>query len=120
MKKIILAMLVVGLSLVIMGGAAFAVSSTDACSQVVNPGTTICNTGGVDAKTVAKNITNVLFWLVGVAAVVVIIYSGINFITASGDPSKITRAKTMLTYAIVGLVVALSTYAIVNFTISKL
>lgn len=52
--------------------------------------------------------------LVGIAAVIFIIISGIKFITSSGDPKRLEGARHTLTYAIVGLLVVLSAFAIVN------
>lgn len=73
-----------------------------------------------DIKTVIKNVTNMALFIIGVAAVIVIIYSGIQFIIAAGNPQTVSKAKTTLIYAIVGLVVAIMAYAIVNFVIDNL
>lgn len=58
-------------------------------------------------------INNVLI-VSGIFALLVIIFSGFNLISASGDKTKITQAQSMLTYAIVGLVVIASAFLITN------
>ncbi len=71
-------------------------------------------------KNYIKNVLNVLFIAIGVIAVFMIIYSGIIYMTAAGDPGKIATAKKSIMYAIVGLVIAIMAYAIVNFIIGAL
>lgn len=60
---------------------------------------------------------NIIFWLfalVGIAAVILIAYSGIKFILSGGDAKQVEGARKTFTYAIVGLIVVLFAYAIMN------
>ena len=57
---------------------------------------------------------NWLLILVGVLAVIAIIYSGIMYMTAGGDQSKAEVAKKNLTWAILGLIIALLALVIIN------
>jgi len=66
-----------------------------------------------------KIIVNTLLYVLGAVSVLVIIVAGIMYTTSVGDPALITKAKNILLYAVVGLVVAISAYAIVNFVISR-
>ncbi len=68
---------------------------------------------------VIKNITNVLLWIVGVVAVIVLIIGGLMYITSAGDTEKTKRAKDAILYAVVGIVIAALAYAIVNFVIGR-
>ncbi|MCL2869194.1 pilin [Candidatus Saccharibacteria bacterium] len=65
-------------------------------------------------------LVNTALFIVGVISVVMIIYAGIRYQTAAGDPAKIKTAQHTLTYAIVGLIIAILAYAIVNFVIGQL
>lgn len=67
--------------------------------------------------TVQKAI-NVVLSVVGVVAVVVLIVGGISFITSQGDAGKVAKARNTILYGVVGLVVALLSFAIVNFVLS--
>lgn len=67
-----------------------------------------------------KNVVNILLFIVGVAAVVMIIIGGLRYVTSSGDSSQVTAAKNTVLYSVVGLVVAALAYAIVNFVVDKL
>ena len=63
---------------------------------------------------------NVILWIVGVLSVVMIIYGGFSYMTSAGDAAKVHKAKTILIYSIVGLIIAILAYAIVNFVVLKL
>ena len=66
------------------------------------------------------SIVNVLLFIVGLCCVVVIIVSGLNFITSNGDAAKLKKAKDALAGAIIGLVIAILAYAIIAFIVSRL
>ena len=67
---------------------------------------------------VIKNVTNVLLFIIGAIAVIMIILGGIRYTTSNGDSNQVTAAKNTILYAVIGLVVALLAYAIVNFVIT--
>lgn len=72
-----------------------------------------------DLMTTIKNVINAVLGVVGVLAVIVIIIGGIYFIISQGDSAKITRARNTILYGVVGLIVALLAFAIVNFVLSS-
>lgn len=72
---------------------------------------------GDSLMTRVTKIINVVLAVLGVVAVVVIIIGGISFITSQGDSSKVTKARNTILYGIVGLVIALLAFAIVNFVL---
>ena len=64
-----------------------------------------------------------LQWLLGtlgLIAVVINIYAGFLWMTAAGNDEKITKAKQILTYAAVGLVVIFISWALVNFIFTNI
>lgn len=67
-----------------------------------------------------KQITNVLLYIVGIVAVIMLIIGGIRYVVSGGDSKKVTDAKNTVLYAIIGLVICFFAYAIVNFVISSL
>lgn len=73
-----------------------------------------------DLMTTVKNIINVILGIVGIVAVVMMIVGGISFITSQGDSGKVTKARNTILYGVVGLVVALLAFAIVNFVLTSL
>ena len=72
-----------------------------------------------DVPTVAQTIINVLVSAVGIIAVAVIVIGGILYVTSTGDASKAKRAQNTILYGVVGLVVAVLAYAIVNFVLKS-
>jgi len=64
-------------------------------------------------------ITNVLLFIIGAISVIMLIVGGIRYTVSGGDSGQITAAKNTILYAIVGIVVAILAYAIVNFFIGQ-
>jgi len=54
-----------------------------------------------------QNLITAAFTLAGSIAVLLIIWSGVKFLLSHGDPKKVEEARTVITYAIVGLVLVL-------------
>lgn len=78
----------------------------------------------VDKNTsVTSNLTHIIdavISVVGILAVIMIVIAGQRYITAGGDPGKIKQAKDMILYSVVGIVVAVLAWAIINFVATKL
>jgi hypothetical protein len=64
-----------------------------------------------------KDVVNVLLFIIGAVAVIMIVVGGLKYTTSNGDSSAVTSAKNTILYAVVGLVVAILAYAIVNFVV---
>ncbi|MBA3678982.1 hypothetical protein H0W80_02180 [Candidatus Saccharibacteria bacterium] len=64
-----------------------------------------------------KGITNTLLLAIGAIAVIMIIIGGIRYALSGGNEQNVKAAKDTIQYAIVGLVIALLSYAIVNFVL---
>lgn len=67
-----------------------------------------------------RNIVNVLIFIVGVISVIMLIIGAIRYTVSGGDPAGVKGAKDTILYALVGIVVAASAFALVNFVISSL
>lgn len=123
MKRILASfvMLLGLMSPVALGTNAGAVGAFDAACKD-NPSSVICKqTGNADTKTnkFVQNVISTLLFALGIIAVIVIIVGGIRYATSDGDSSKVKQAKDTILYAVVGLVVALISYGIVNFVIDR-
>jgi hypothetical protein len=68
---------------------------------------------------VFRTITNVALFLIGAISVIMLIYGGVRYTVSGGDSSQVTAAKNTILYAIVGIVVAILAYAVVNFVIGS-
>ena len=69
---------------------------------------------------VFSTITNVLLFIIGAISVIMIIIGGLRYILSGGDSTNVSAAKNTILYAIVGMIVALLAYAIVNFVLGAM
>lgn len=72
-----------------------------------------------EASDVLNGALNLVFAVLGAVAVGFIIYGGVTYITSAGDPGKAKKARMTLTFAIIGLVIVLASFAIVNFIVGS-
>lgn len=77
----------------------------------------VCKGGDDQIENVVKTIVNTLLFILGAISVLVIIIAGIMYTTSGGNSNTVTKAKDTLLYAVIGLVVAVLAYAIVNFVV---
>ena len=75
---------------------------------------------GGDLKNQIVAIINAVIGVLGLICVVVIILGGIQYMTSSGDSGKVKKAKDTILYGIIGLVICVLAFAIVNFVIGIL
>lgn len=71
-----------------------------------------------DARALA--LFNTTLGVAGAIAVLIIVIAGFRYIVSQGDPSQVSTAKNAILYAIVGLIVIMFAFAIVNFVIGGL
>ena len=75
---------------------------------------------GPDLPSKIQAIIQMLLMLVGATAVLFLIIGGFQFIIAAGNPESVKRAKSTIIYSLIGLGIALLSYAIVHFILQKL
>lgn len=73
-----------------------------------------CPEGGI-----FKTVTNVLLFIIGAIAVIMLVIGGIRYTTSNGQSEQVTAAKNTILYAVVGIIVAILAYAVVNFVIDS-
>ena len=123
MKRIILGL--PGLALMLTGAMAapkMVMAAKDICLDGSIP-EDILEAAGCETKkqapAVVKSLINVVLGLIGLIAVIVIIYAGVTLSMSSGDAMKVARAKNMIIFGVLGLIVALLAFAIVNFALTS-
>ena len=81
------------------------------------------NATNIDTTTnlqgVFSNVVNVMLFIIGALAVIMLIVGGIMYVTSAGDSKRVESAKNTILYAIIGIVVAIAAGAIVNFIVGK-
>lgn len=123
MKRIFATLLLLlGLAVpVTVPATAGAVEVFKACNGAAN--TTVCK--GTDDKVLGPNgiltkVINLLLTIIGIIAVIMIIIGGIRYTTSGGDSGQVNSARDTIIYSVVGLVIAIMAFAIVNWVLVKL
>jgi hypothetical protein len=73
-----------------------------------------------NTNTALQTVLTDFFIVIGAIAFLVVVISGLQYITARGNPEKVTQAKNMLTYSIVGLVIASLAASIVRIVTDRI
>jgi len=121
-SKFILAILLLGTLLLptLAATPALAASAQSEICQGLGQAAGSCSTGQAGTlNATLKVIVDVLSAIAGVVAIIMIVISGLKFITANGDSSNIASARSSLIYALVGLVVVALAQAIVHFVLDR-
>lgn len=77
----------------------------DACNVETPPAD--CDCGVCCLFNMIYNVTDWIFYILMIVAVLMIIFGGFTYITAAGDPEKAGKGKQILTLSIIGIALAL-------------
>ncbi len=111
--------------LVLQSNSVQATSVFDVCSnnQEISQ-TNVCRTiktkGSSNAGTsLIQSITSIFSYIAGIAAVILIILAGFQFVTSGGDSKKVQQARDTILYAVIGIVIVLIARVILIFVSNK-
>ncbi len=76
--------------------------------------------GNQDPRETAANIIRSALSVLGIVAVVIVLYGGVLWMTAAGSEDKVSTAKKILFSGIIGLIIILSAFALTQFVINQL
>lgn len=83
--------------------------------------------GGIDpvagTQDLTQNVTNIINGIIavlGLVCVVVMIVGGVNYMTSGGDTGKVKKGKDTILYGLIGLIICVLAFAIVNFVIKNI
>ncbi|MCK5510714.1 hypothetical protein KAI65_04205 [Candidatus Parcubacteria bacterium] len=71
-----------------------------------------------DVRDMAVTVVRYLITFLGIIAVVIILYGGFVWMTAAGNDDRVSKAKSIIVAGIIGLIVIMAAFAIVNFVIN--
>lgn len=74
--------------------------------------------GEDEVKERVKIVINILLSLVGIVSVIMLIWGGITYSSSAGNPSKVELAKRVIIAAIIGLVLSLIAFVILNLVVT--
>ena len=122
-KKIIQAITGAGAVATLWAGRALAATNTATNKTPAQEGAEAAKGDGMPSELFGVNgtftqITNTVLYAVGIISVIMLIWGGLRYVVSGGDSKKVTDAKNTILYAIIGLIIAILAYAIVNFVIN--
>ena len=115
-SKIVTALLTIGLGIALVATPVSALGEGGASAGIgaARGDNTPSNLVNGDSS-IIKRAINIMLFAVGVLSVVMLIFGGFRYVISGGKKESVTNAKNTILYAIVGLLVAVFAYAIINF-----
>lgn len=93
---------------------------SDACAGLNQVDSTQgCGTNGTAFGKIVQTVVTILSYIIGIAAVIMIIVSGFKYITSGGDSGKVSSAKSTLIYALIGLFIVALAQGLVHWALHK-
>lgn len=99
----------------IFGGAECSKAPDTAVCKDKNSGNPLTGNDGLLVR-----IANIVAFVAGVGAVAMLIYGGINLMTANGDASNVASARTMVLNALIGVAIIFLARTLILFVLDKL
>jgi len=108
-----------------MSGPALAANNCDPNALTIENGAQCAKADSAKDNLFAPNgifatIANTLIFLIGAVAVIFLIIGGLRYVVSQGEAKAIEAAKNTILYAIIGIVVAVISFALVQFVINAL
>ena len=73
----------------------------------------------LSATEIVTNILNTAYFLAGIVAVGMIIFAGIQYLTANGEQKKKKKAMDTIIFSVVGLIIVIAAFAITKFVVDN-
>lgn len=72
------------------------------------------------ALTLVGTLINTFLGLLGIVFLLLVVYGGFLWMTAQGAEEEVTKAKKLITQAVIGLVIVMAAYAISKFVVGNI
>ncbi len=92
-------------------------ANTEVCKNINNQPPTTDSSNPV--LKILKTVINLLSYIIGIAAVIVILVAGLQMIISGDNPQTVETARNMILYALVGIVVAVLSQTIVVYVLKN-
>lgn len=126
MKKFIasvqMAAIVAGSTLLAM--APMAVSAQNPFQNAQNLTQSVGENAGIgqqqELPVIVGRVINILLGFIGIILLLLILWAGFLWMTAAGDEAKVKKAKSIISNAVIGLIILVAAFAISNFVLTSL
>ena len=81
------------------------------------------DTGTCELSHLTQLLVNVAQWILGISgslALLALVYGGVLFLISGGSSETVTKAKKIITGAVIGLIIVFASYTIIAFILSSL
>lgn len=128
--------------LLLLVAVVFSLSFLFPVAAFASPFNTLCTSGNLDGRGLAGQnaicsdvpssnpllgpggllikVTNIVTVIAGIAAVIMIIIGGLQFVLSGGDSKRAESARNTILYSVVGLVVIVLARFIIEFVVSRI
>lgn len=69
--------------------------------------------------TTIPGVLQIVFGIAGGIALLIITIAGFRYVVSQGDPQNTAKAKNMILYALIGLVVCIAAWSIIEFVLDQ-
>ena len=90
-----------------------------AVTDLTVPANGIAPKVNANAATIGAILTAV-FTLIGGLATLFLLVGAVRYVTSNGDQGQMAQAKNTIMYAVIGIVVSLSAFSVVQFVVGQL
>ncbi len=73
-----------------------------------------------DIRTTIGSVIQAFMGLLGIVAVLLILYGGFKWMTAGGNEDQVGEAKKIIVSGVIGLIIIMSAYAIATFVVNAI
>lgn len=96
-------------------------SKSAACSGITGASDVSCEPAQSErtVRSLLSTAINLLSWVVGIVAIIMIIIGGFKFVTSNGDANAVTSARNTIIYALVGVVIVVFAQLLVRFVLKE-
>jgi len=116
----VLAVLMVSALFVLVPNHVSAADAVTTISQGLNTAAEGTYSTELNVPKFVGNMIRTLLAATGIVFLIITVYAGILYMTAQGDETKVKKAKSMLTSAVIGLIIILAAYSIAGFVVKSL
>ncbi|HSX36070.1 MAG TPA: hypothetical protein VLH84_04005 [Patescibacteria group bacterium] len=110
----------VGLGITVIAAAAVRFIGQSLGTPAPGNGTIVGTLPGTAADQAhIQTIANIVFGIFSAAALLVLVISGLRYVTSNGDPNAMARTRNTIIFTSIGLLVTLMAFAIVSFVIGN-
>lgn len=88
------------------------IANAQSANLVIPPTNLPANPGGIQA--ILENILKWILGIFGTIAIISFVVSGMQYFFAAGDDKNMNTAKLNMTYSIIGIIVALASFVIIQ------